>query len=288
MSDASRSPRPTSALRVRFWGVRGSTPTPVLDHMAVGGNTSCVELTTPGGTRLIFDAGTGLRLLGDCLLEEARQSGRSVRATILLSHLHWDHIQGFPFFRPAFVAGTEITIVGVSSARQTLEHAFRGQLKDPYFPVVFEKLPARVSFLDLTSKPLPLHDVVLRTCALHHPQGATGFRVDCNGRSVVYIADHEHGDTARDHDVRELAADADLLICDAQFTPEEYENTFRGWGHSTWIEVARLAQVARVKQLLLTHHDPWHNDAQMDAIEQAARGVFPATRVAREGMEILV
>ena len=286
MSAANRSSRHATALRVRFWGVRGSTPTPVPDHMAVGGNTSCVELTTPGGTRLIFDAGTGLRLLGDHLLEEARQGGGPVRATILLSHLHWDHIQGFPFFRPAFIADTEITIGGVSSPRHTLEQAFRGQLDDPYFPVLFDKLPSRVVFHDLANQPLALPDVVLRTCALHHPQGATGYRVECNGQSVAYVADHEHGDLECDLAVRRLAAGADLLICDAQFTPEEYDSTFRGWGHSTWVEAARLAGDCGVKQLLLTHHDPWHDDAQMAAIEAAVQQLFPASRVARESMEI--
>jgi phosphoribosyl 1,2-cyclic phosphodiesterase len=283
----TRPPNSAEGPRVRFWGVRGSTPTPVPANMRFGGNTACVEVDTGGPDLIVFDAGTGLRLLGDRLLAESE--GRGYRPVhILLSHLHWDHIQGFPFFRPVYTEGYPITVSGSSSATRLLKPAFEGQLSDPYFPVLFRDLPARVELRDLPEHPFDLPCGRLSTAGLHHPQGATAFRLDCGAKSVVYACDHEHGNGSADAALVELARNADLLISDAQYTPQEYEYLYRGWGHSTWVEVAKLAQRANVKQLVMTHHDPWHDDAALDEIESLAQRQFAGTRLAREGMEILL
>lgn len=277
---------PQHAMRATFWGVRGSTPCPGAEYVGVGGNTSCVEVQTNTG-RLILDAGTGLRALGDALNREAAATGQPVDVTLLVSHLHWDHIQGFPFFRPIFAKGTRVAIAGRSQAHIGFEEGFRAQLRAPYFPVPFDELAADVSFHELPDGPSLLAGAHVTTCDLHHPQSAIGFRLEAQGHSLCYVADHEAGDARADAAVVRLMRGADVVICDAQFTPAEYPD-YRGWGHSHWRDVVRLARAADAHKLVLTHHDPWHDDAAMDAIERDARAEFPGAEVAREGRTIVV
>ncbi len=274
--------------RVRFWGVRGSTPTPMADHMKYGGNTPCVEVETQNGTIIILDGGTGLRLLGDALISRAKATGTAIQANLLLSHFHWDHIQGFPFFRPIYSDQNSFTIGAALPETQFLKLAFQGQFIYPYFPVLHSQLGAKIEFFQFSQDPVEFHDVHLSSRRLNHPQGCSGFRLELNSRVLVYATDHEHGNPEADRAVRELARGASLLISDAQYTPEEYSHGKAGWGHSTWPDVISIARDANVKELVLTHHDPWRNDEGLAEIEEKAKAEFPNCRTAREGMEILL
>lgn len=276
------------SFRVRFWGVRGSTPTPMPDYMRYGGNTPCVEVETHDGTILILDAGTGLRSLGDSLIQRARETKNPIEASILLSHFHWDHIQGFPFFRPIYSPQNSFTICGSIPETQFLKFAFQGQFSYPYFPVIYNQLSAKIDFIQFPQDPTPFRDIILSSRRLNHPQGCSGFRLECHSKVLVYATDHEHGNPEADRAVRELARDADLLISDAQYTPEEYAAGKDGWGHSTWTEAVRIAEDAHIKKIVLTHHDPWRDDAGLEAIEQLARSRFPNCVSAREGLEIIL
>jgi phosphoribosyl 1,2-cyclic phosphodiesterase len=273
------------SLTVRFWGVRGSVPSPGPRTSAVGGNTSCVEVRC-GDELIILDAGTGLRGLGDRLVA----GGRPVVGSVLFSHVHWDHIQGFPFFSPLFRPGTELTLVGRPDDG-SLEGAMRRQMTCPSFPVALDAVPALLSYREIEpGRPFAVGSAVVRAARLHHPNGVMAYRIEHGGRSVVFATDTEHYADRIDSDLVSLAEGADVLIYDAQYTPEEYAGVIGGsrvgWGHSTWVEGVRLARAAGVGSLVLFHHDPTHDDAAVDAIERAARSMLPGSAAAREGMEI--
>lgn len=271
-------------LKVRFWGVRGSIATPGPACAEVGGNTSTVEIEA-GGRHLVLDAGTGLRGLG-----ESFAARRITEATLLLSHLHWDHIQGLPFFRTAWTPGAALQIAGARSSSTpdvSLEHALAAQMTAPHFPVKLTDMRAALSFRELgEGDGLRVGDVRVSTARLHHPDGVTGYRIEHQGRSVVYATDVEHG-TGADDALVALARDADVLIYDAMYTEDEYEGrngpSRRGWGHSTWRAGARIADAAGVDRLVLFHHDPSRTDAQVDALEREAAASRPGTIAAREG-----
>jgi phosphoribosyl 1,2-cyclic phosphodiesterase len=273
------------SLTVRFWGVRGSVPTPGPDTAGVGGNTSCVEVAC-GDQRVILDAGTGLRRLGDALV--ARDA--PVAAAVLFSHVHWDHIQGLPFFAPLFRPTTTLDLYAAPDAR--LAEALHGQMNAPSFPVDLRDVPATLRFHDAApGSGFRVGPIEITAAALNHPNGVLAYRLDCEGRSVVYATDtehHAHGGV--DQALVELARGADLLIYDAQYTPDEYCGAVgpcrRGWGHSTWPEGVRVAREAQVKRLALFHHDPSHDDAAVAAIEAAAARELPPTIAAREGMTL--
>ena len=271
---------------VRFFGVRGSIATAGAATAAVGGNTSCVELTC-GDERIILDAGTGLRPLG----AELAKLGQ-VRASLLLSHFHWDHLQGFPFFVPAYVPGNRLAVWGCLDQAGDLDAAVRralaAQMAPPHFPVGLETMRASLSFHGVRPGGVfQIGSVTVSTASLRHPNGGAAYRLDWGGRSVVYATDTEHdGDSGElDRGLCRLAEGADLLIYDAQYTPEEYRRHV-GWGHSTAEEGARLAAAAGVAQLVLFHHDPGHDDWQVARIEAATRARFPGTVAAREGLVI--
>lgn len=268
-----------SELTVRFLGVRGSIATPGSDFTA-GGNTSCVEVVA-GDTRIILDAGTGLRTLG-----AERMAGGPRHSTILLSHLHWDHTCGLPFFTPIYVPGHRVDIASGPNGVLPHDEAIRALFRAPFFPVGFDDLGGDVSMRELRPNDrFTIGDITVTMARLNHPDPVYGFRLDHDGHSIVYATDTEHF-ACVDPTLKKLAAGADILIYDSQYTPEEYPSKV-GWGHSTWLAGAELARAAGVPQLVMFHHDPMRTDAQLAAIEADARANLPGTVAAREGMTLV-
>jgi CheY-like chemotaxis protein len=273
-------------MRVRFWGTRGSiaTPGPGTNHF--GGNTSCVELSMDDGGLLIFDCGTGAHPLATELM---RQGRKAINANILVGHTHWDHIQGFPFFSPAFASGNSVAIYGPEGSRASLHDVLAGQMEYTYFPVELNQLPAAITYHDLREG---IHDICgarVATQFLNHPAMTLGYRVKVGDAVVVYLVDHEPfsdqlwragaepghvGSILHEGDRRhaQFMADADLVIHDAQYTPEEYPAR-KNWGHSTYEYVVQIAAAAGVRRVALTHHDPGHNDDFVADIERKARAL---------------
>ena len=275
--ETSRSP----SMQVRLWGVRGSIPTPFAENLGYGGNTPCVEVSLPSGECFIFDAGTGIRNLGIDLLKNRCPCDS---LNLFLTHFHWDHLQGLPFFLPLYGKANTVTFHSARPVAQ-LREILRGQMATPYFPVHFDLLAAEMQFAQITSHAKDFGDVKISSFALTHPEGANGYRISTAGATIVYATDHEHGITAADERLLEAARGADILIYDAQFTPEEYP-THSGWGHGTWLEAVKVAQRAHVKQLVLFHHDPGHDDELMAQIVDRARAYFPGTVAGIEGMTL--
>jgi len=266
-----------------FWGVRGSVPAFDLRTWRYGGNTACLEVRTPSGARIIIDGGTGLRGLGHYIRMEGLRG--SVKACLLLSHYHWDHIQGLPFFPMLYDPHNSLPLYGLRpESPGGMEGALQGQMSRPYFPVDLSVLAAARSFNDLVDGArLPIFDAVIEARSLNHPQGCLGFRIETQEGIVAYASDTEPGNIAGDRNVRMLARDADVLIYDAQFDPDELERR-HGWGHSTWEEGVRVARDAGVRDLVLFHHDPEADDSMIDDRLQNARKLWPQTWAAAEGM----
>jgi CheY-like chemotaxis protein/phosphoribosyl 1,2-cyclic phosphodiesterase len=282
-------------MKVRLWGTRGSIATPGPGTNQFGGNTSCVEVTTAAGERFVIDCGTGARVLGAAWMAKV---SRPITATILLSHTHWDHIQGFPFFAPLFLPDSKLAVYAPQGSGHSLPNVLAGQMEFTYFPVELDQLPARLSYHELLEGTHEIAGVRIAVQYLNHPAVALGYRFEADGATVLYVCDHEpfsatlwrpdappgqldsilHAGDARH---ARFLANADLVIHDAQYTPEEYPAK-RNWGHSPFDYVVEVAAAAGVRRLVLTHHDPTHDDAFLAQVEQRARQVAEARGSALE------
>ena len=270
------------SFHIKFWGVRGSIACPSPQNIKYGGNTSCVEVLA-GGRHIIFDSGTGIRELGNQYVRNGPN-----RATILLTHTHWDHINGFPFFKPAFMDTHHFDIyAGHLSKPRTIRSVLAGQMMRPMFPVPLETMQGDLHFHDFSAGDAFKLDggVQVRTTKLNHPDQATGYRLEFGGKSICYITDTEHVIGSPDQNILGLIQGADLVVYDSTYTDDEFPDKI-GWGHSTWQEGVRLCRQAEAKKLVIFHHEPDHDDEFMFNIETQARSTWSNTVVAREGMHI--
>ena len=270
-------------MRIRFWGVRGTIPTPGPETIRVGGNTACVEVVTPDGQLIIIDAGSGIRRLGQALQKEI--PGRII-GNILISHTHWDHIQGFPFFAPVFGRNNRFVLVGQKRVGKHLEETLAGQFIEPYLPFEYKTLPADLIVKEVQDdETLIIGDnTVVRVAELNHPGGCLGFRIEHNGIVFAYCSDVGHYEDGFDINVLKLAQGADLLVHDAHFGTHEERKRRPDWGHSSWLEAAQAAIEAGAGRLALFHYSPDLNDDQVERILEQTREVFPRTILAREGL----
>ncbi len=270
---------------IHFWGVRGSIACPGAQTVGYGGNTPCIEMRL-GGKRLIFDGGTGLRVLGQSLLSQM-----PLEAYMFFTHSHWDHIQGFPFFIPAFVKGNRFRIYGaIAPNGSTIEQRLNDQMLHPNFPVPLQIMAAQLEFHDiLIGETISIGDIMVESALLNHPGEAVGYRVQWQEYVAAYVTDTEHFPDRLDENVLKLARNADVLIYDATYTDEEYNSPKSpkiGWGHSTWQEAVKVAQAAGVKKLVIFHHDPLHNDEFLDRMGEQVAAIFPDSLMAKEGLSI--
>jgi phosphoribosyl 1,2-cyclic phosphodiesterase len=273
--------------QIKFWGVRGSIPTPGASTLRYGGNTSCVELQFADGPLFILDAGTGIRALGNSLLK----NGKPVNGYIFISHFHWDHIQGLPFFRPAYDNRNSFLIAGSDDTSINLADIISFQMDPTYFPITIDDMKADIQFRSIREEKFEIEGVEIQTMYLNHPGYALGFRFSYRGKSVVYISDNEPFHTestaeenvvpmeqshrpdkifdsfveSKDDRLIQFCRKTDILIHDTQFFPEEYQER-KTWGHSPFNYTVDLAIKSEVKYLVLFHHDPDHNDETIDKI----------------------
>ena len=268
-----------SQIVIRFWGVRGSIACPGRDTVRYGGNTSSLEVRC-GEQLLLFDAGTGIRYLGKTL-NDARIDG-----DIYFTHTHFDHVCGLPFFRPMFEAQNRFRLwAGHLHGALTLKRVLAEFMMSPLFPVPPEVFKATLDYRDFNAGETLAAGpgVNVRTAPLNHPDGSTGYRVEYDGRSFCYVTDTEHVPGSLDRSVLGLIAGADLVVYDCMYTDDEYRR-YVGWGHSTWQEGVRLCKEAGVKRMVVFHHDPDHDDEQLDGIAREVQKLLPGSIVAHEGL----
>lgn len=305
------APMPEGPVRIKFWGVRGSIPTPGRETAAFGGNTSCVEVRV-GNEVIILDAGSGIRGLGKALMREA--NGQPMNVSMLVTHTHWDHIQGFPFFMPAYNPKVNVRILGYEGAVHGLRGALFEQMQSAFFPVGLSQMASRVTFEELEDMHFDLGAAKVRTIFSNHPGVCLGYRLSTPSGDIIYLPDHEayerhererqkiRNETSQpgieyarsqDEKIIEFMRDADVMISDSQYDRVEYP-TRLGWGHSCSDDTVDLAMRAGVKQLFLFHHDPDHDDAKIEAMvaEGQARvkenGSSLVVSAAREGAEFML
>ena len=275
-------------MKVKFYGVRGSLPVCGREFQQYGGNTTCIRVLREKANRIaILDAGTGIRALGKELINQG--VSQSI-INIIFSHFHWDHIQGFPFFAPAYNPNQKIGILAMGRKGKVndIKGIFSQQMQEEYFPIRMDTMGARFEFLAYGDKQTIFGASVKSIPQSHvYPGGSYGIRLEDEGVSLVVCTDIEHVNGI-DTSIVNFAKDADLLIHDGQYTAEEYQRKFKGWGHSTWQQAAEVALLANVKKLIITHHDPDHNDDFLDGLEKECQKVFPDSLFAKEGMEVLV
>lgn len=272
----------TEQFALKFWGVRGSIPVADQSCVRYGGNTSCIEVWAAGHL-IILDAGSGIFNLGKRLAKNKAMT----QATLLFSHTHWDHICGFPFFAPSFNPNFTLDIYSGHLRSQTSKEVFRMQMLEPFFPLPLEAMGAAQSFHDfIAGDSLDIiKGVSIQTISLNHPGGATGYRIGVGNKSICYITDTEHVIGAIDKRIVEFIRDTDVFIYDATYTDEDYE-THVGWGHSTWQEGLKLAEVADVGKYVLFHHDPLRTDKKLSEIEAELQAKRENSLAAYEGCVI--
>jgi phosphoribosyl 1,2-cyclic phosphodiesterase len=281
--EAPRTPREDAKLdgiSLRFWGVRGSIACPGSEYSRYGGNTPCLEIRC-GPHILVFDGGTGIRPLGWALKKE-----EPLDFDLFFSHSHFDHIVGLPFFKPLFHAENRCQMwAGHLLPERTLRDVLCVMMHEPLFPVPIDTFSAATDYHDFRAGDTlsPRDGITLRTAPLNHPNRATGYRVEYEGRSVCYVTDTEHQNGRLDENVLGLVKDSDVFIYDATYTDSEYPK-YQGWGHSTWQQGMRLADAANVRTYVLFHHDPGHDDGFLDRIAEEVEAARPGSIVAREGM----
>ncbi len=273
-------------MRIRFWGVRGTIPSPGPDTIKLGANTSCIDVLTSDQNLIILDAGTGIRPLGQALTQEF---GERIIGTMLISHTHWDHIQGFPFFGPLIGPDgrhNRFVVVGQRILGQQLEEVLAGQIIEPYLPFLYKQLTADIHVKEMNENESMIigDETVVHAASLEHPGGCLGYRIENDDTIFTYCTDtsHKHG---LNENVLKLAQGADLLVHDSHWSPEE-RDMFPHWGHSSWLEAAQVAIEARVKCLALFHYAPDANDDIMKERLAETREIFPNTILAREGLTI--
>ncbi|MGH2759490.1 MAG: MBL fold metallo-hydrolase [Actinomycetota bacterium] len=276
-------------MRATIWGCRGSLPAPGASRLRYGGDTSCVELRLSDGTLIVLDAGTGIRELGT-------QLGAEREVHLLLTHLHMDHVEGFPFFSLLWTPDANVHIWGPPSPMLSLKERLARYMSPPLFPIDVHDVPCSTTFHDLPTEEWTIGSATVLAQPIEHPGPTVGFRVTENGRTFAYMPDHEPaalGDFRNESpdwiDGFAIAEGADLLMHDCQYTAEEYADR-RGWGHSSFADAVAYAEVTGAKQLLMFHHDPTHDDEQLETIERAAREIWSSNgtspKLAATGMSI--
>lgn len=267
---------------INYYGTRGSLPTPGASTIKYGGNTTCLAITC-GTQKLIVDGGSGLRLLGNNLMKTEFGKGKG-QATFFWTHFHWDHLMGFPFFVPNYIPGNQFHHYG----SKDVEKMLRRQQEFKNFPVTFDQMPAKHTFNTIkVGQVVNVGSVKVSSCTMNHPGKGFTYRFDYQGKSVVFATDVEHQENGIDAELLKLSQGADLLIYDAQYTPQEYLNGHQHWGHSTYVKGIELAKAANVRHLHLFHHDQLHADKFLETkILAPAKKRFQATALAKEGWSI--
>lgn len=273
-------------MKVKFYGVRGSIPVSDPNFQEFGGNTTCILISGIAKNVAILDAGTGIRTLGKELIQDP-SIGVDKPVYIGFSHFHWDHIQGLPFFEPAYDPQRSFVLSAIGKGRHVrdLESIFALPMQQEYFPVALHEMGAKFHFYQPETDSVQASGVLAHSIKHNHPGGAYSYRLeDRYGNVLVYCTDIEHGDDL-DPKIVEFARNADLLIHDGQYTPGELKRK-KGWGHSSWEQAIQVAEQAGVKRLAITHHDPDHDDQFLRAVEKECRSRFPDSFLAREKQEI--
>lgn len=272
------------SLCLTFRGVRGSAPTPDPQTLRHGGHTTCLDVAITPIHRLVLDCGSGLRKLQQDLPPDPGAEG--YRFDVFLSHFHSDHLEGLRFFSPLYESRSRFFFHGFPSTGVGLREALEVPMRAPWFPVQFPDTASTKEFIELTGEPVSVADIVVSSAPVGHPQGAAGYRLQRAGRAIAFVTDSEPGDQVAEAAVADLVRGVDVLIHDAQFTRQEYERSYRGWGHSSWQRAVEVARAAGAGRLILFHHDPARTDDALDEIVQEARGEFADLDAAREGMTL--
>lgn len=270
-------------MELEFWGVRGTTPVSGKDKNKYGGHTPSASLLTSEGELIVVDAGTGIRKLGDKLIDSRGEEPMNL--SLLFTHFHLDHIMGLPFFAPFYSSKTTLTFYAACNPEET-EKYLRGLMTGRYFPLEFNDAPSRKMFKKIPDENFRIGGAQISFCPLHHPQDSVAFKIRENEKQVIFATDTEHPEEGIDERLASFAREADILIYDATFTPEEYESGRHGWGHSTWLDGTKLARAAGAGNLYLSHFNPNHSDEQIYNIISLAQEEFPETCGAREGLKV--